>query len=196
MFIQVVQGKVADAELLGRRMEAWQRDVKPGAQGYLGSTGGITPDGRLILLARFESEEAARANSERPEQGAWWSETAPAFDGEATFHDCPEVDLIGGGGSNDAGFVQVMQGRAKDQEEMRRRAREMEPQLEGSRPDVLGGVVAWHGDGSFTQAIYFTSEAAAREGEKSMQDDDVAAELMALIDGEMTFFDLPDPQLD
>ena len=38
-----------------------------------------------MLRARFESEEAAQANSDRPEQGAWWAETAKVFDGEATF---------------------------------------------------------------------------------------------------------------
>src|SRR2546423_841431 len=107
MFIQVIEGKVGDPELLRRQTEAWRREIKPGAKGYLGSTGGITPDGRGITLARFESEAAARANSERSEQGSWWNETAKAFDGEVTFRDCRDVDELLGGGSNDAGFVQI-----------------------------------------------------------------------------------------
>jgi hypothetical protein len=35
------------------------------------------------------------------------------------------------------------------------------------RPDVIGGIVAWHPQhGRFTNAIYFTSEAEARAKEK------------------------------
>src|SRR2546423_1665097 len=158
VFIQVIQGKVGDADLLRRQTEAWRKDIKPGAKGYLGSTGGVTPDGRGITLVRFESEDAARANSERPEQGSWWNETSKAFDGEPTFKDCHEADELLGGGSNDAGFVQIVQGRAKDQAQMRKQEKEMEAQLRKVRPDILGIVVAWHGDGGFTQAVYFKSE--------------------------------------
>lgn len=125
MFIQVIQGKVKDVALLKRQMEAWRRDIKPGAKGFLGSTTGTTPDGRGITLARFESAAAAKANSERPEQGRWWAETASAYDGEPTFHDCSEVDTVFGGGSNEAGFVQVIQARAKDQQAMRSRNAEI-----------------------------------------------------------------------
>ena len=92
MFIQVIQGDVRDADQLHRQLERWRTEIKPGARGYLGSTGGVTADGRGITLVRFESEAAARANSERPEQGAWWNEAVKAFDGEVTFHDCRDVD--------------------------------------------------------------------------------------------------------
>src|SRR5438309_11134583 len=92
MFIQVIQGKVTSPDHLRRQLERWRRELKPGASGYLGSTGGVTPDGRAITLVRFESEEAARANSERPEQGAWWNEAVKAFDGDVAFYVCREVD--------------------------------------------------------------------------------------------------------
>ncbi len=105
------------------------------------------------------------------------------------------MDVALGGGSNDAGFVQVFQGRAKDQAQLRGRLGELESQLRERRPDILGLVVAWHGDGGgFTQAVYFTSEAAAREGEQGTQAD--RDEMMALMDGPLTFFDLRDPDLD
>ncbi len=196
MFIQVIQGKVKDPGLLRRQLELWRREIKPGASGYLGSTGGVTSDGRSITLVRFESEQAARANGERAEQGAWWTETAKAFDGGVTFHDCREVDTILGGGSNDARFVQVMDGRARDQDQMRSRRQEFEPRLRERRPDILGMVAAWHGDGGFTQAVYFVSEQAAREREKETQQDDLRREFMSLIEGQPTFFDLTEPDLD
>ncbi len=196
MFIQVIQGKVSDADHLQRELERWRTEIKPGASGYLGSTSGVTPDGRSITLVRFDSEEAARANSERPEQGAWWNEAVKAFDGEVIFHDCREVDSAFGGGSNDAGFVQVIQGRAKDQEEMRRRAPQLEKQLHERRRDILGIVVGWHGDGTFTEAVYFTSAEGARQGEAATENDELRQEFMTLIDGEPTFFDLTTPDLD
>ena len=34
------------------------------------------------------------------------------------------------------------------------------------RPDVLGSVVIGYDDGAWTQVLYFTSEAEAREGER------------------------------
>ena len=196
MFIQVIQGKVNDADHLHREMERLRTEIKPGASGYLGSTGGVTPDGRGITLVRFDSEDAARANSDRPEQGAWWHEAVKAFDGEVTFHDCRDVDTAFAGGSNEAGFVQVIQGRAKDEEEMRRRAPQLEQQLHERRPDILGIVVGWHGDGTFTEAVYFTSAEAARQGEAATENDELRQEFMTLIAGEPTFFDLPTPDLD
>ncbi len=85
MFVQVIQGQVADAERAHAAVDQWARDLAPGATGWLGSTGGVTEDGRFIALARFESEEAARRNSDRPEQDRWWAETARLFTTEPTF---------------------------------------------------------------------------------------------------------------
>lgn len=46
----------------------------------VGSAGSVAPqgteDGRFIAVVRFESEEDARRNRDRPEQDRWWSETA------------------------------------------------------------------------------------------------------------------------
>jgi hypothetical protein len=196
MFIQVIQGKVKDADHLRGELQRWRTELKPGARGYLGSTGGVAPDGRGITLVRFDSEEAARANSDRPEQGAWWNEAVKAFDGEVTFHECRDVDSALGGGSNDAGFVQVVQGRAKDQEAMRRRLPELEQQLHERRPDILGIVLGWHVDGGFTQAVYFTSAESARQGEASTENDELRQEFMSLLDGQPTFFDIATPDLD
>lgn len=196
MFVQVIQGSVVDKELLTRQNERWLRELKPGATGYLGATGGITPDGRAITLARFETAAAARANSERAEQGAWWNETEKAFGDDVEFHDCHDVDTMFGGGSNDAGFVQIIQGRAKDQRAMRATMKDAEERLREARPDILGVLVAWHGDRGFTQAVYFESEAAARSNEGNSGNEDMDREFMDLFDGPPAFFDLPQPELD
>ncbi|MDQ6852363.1 MAG: hypothetical protein M3046_01525, partial [Actinomycetota bacterium] len=119
-----------------------------------------------------------------------------AFDGEVTFHDCREVDLLVDGGSNDAGFVQVMQGRAKDEQRMRVQEKEMEPELRKLRPDLIGGITAWHGDGTFTEVAYFTSEQEARKNEQAMADSPVYEQFTSLIDGDLSFYDLTRLDLD
>jgi hypothetical protein len=101
-----------------------------------------------------------------------------------------------GGGSNDAGFVQIVQGRAKNPADLRHLTGEMEKQLREARPDILGITVAWHGDGGFTQAVYFTSEADARKQEKDAAGDQLREQYMAMFDGPPTFIDLPNPELD
>lgn len=167
MFIQVITAKVVDADGLARQIDRWEEEVRPGADGFLGSTSGITDEGRLIVLARFESEEAARRNSERPEQGAWWAETEKALE-QVAFQDSVEVITTRAGGSNEAGFVQVMRGRVVDaakMNELRTRSGEFEAAMERHRPDVIGDVTVVHPDGSYTDAVYFTSEAEARANE-------------------------------
>jgi hypothetical protein len=76
MFVQVIQGQVSDTAKMRAQLDKWVAEFAPGAEGWLGSTSGVTDDGTFVSLARFESPEAARQNSERPEQGEWWDETA------------------------------------------------------------------------------------------------------------------------
>jgi hypothetical protein len=197
MFVQVIQGQVGNQELWRQQSQRWQTEIRPSATGYLGSTSGLTKDGYSIAVVRFESAQAAAANSALPAQGAWFAAMQPAFSGEITFHDCAETDEILGGGSDGAGFVQVMQARAKDPAAFRAFGESMEDELRRVRPDLLGGLVAWHGDGGgFTQASYFTSESDARLNEKQMGESQLMDQFMSHIDGEMTFYDLAEVHLD
>lgn len=166
MFVQVLEARVADRDRLEAQRDTWLQELSPGATGWLGTTAGITDDGTFVAVVRFESQDAAQANSERPEQQSWWQETASCFDGEATFLDCPTVDVFLAGGSDDAGFVQIMQGRA-DRDQVVAAMSGMDEFLEKARPDVIGGIAAWPGDGTFTQVVYFTSEDEARRGEQA-----------------------------
>jgi hypothetical protein len=199
MFIQVITAKVIDEEGLWRQVDRWESDVRPGAEGFLGSTSGITDDGRLIVLARFESEEAARRNSERPEQGAWCAETENTLE-DPTFQDSVEVVIMGGGGSNDAGFVQVMRGHEVDapkMEELRGRMKEFEAAMAEMRPDVIGDVTARHSDGTFTDAVYFRSEAEARSNEAKPMSEEMQAMFAEWMEAGVIdeYFDLRQPRL-
>lgn len=175
MFIQVVHGKTSDPQAVHRRLEEWERELRPGATGYLGSTGGATSDGSCIFIARFESAEAARRNSERPEQGAWWMETEKLFDGPVTFHDTEDVHLMMHGDLDTAGFVQITDGHVEDHDRAIALEREADPMLATIRPDLLGSMTAYYDDDAFTGVAYFRSETEAREAEANEMPEDAAA---------------------
>lgn len=184
MFVQVIEGRVRDQEALRAHTDRWVQELAPGATGWLGLTAGVAEDGTSVAVVRFQSEEAARANSDRPEQGAWWAEAEKLFDGEVTFRESATVDLYGSDDRDGAGFVQVIQGRA-DRDKVLAEMEAMEEFLARVRPDVIGGTMAWHDDGSFTEAVYFTSEAEARKNEKAeLTPEDTArfAELVELLE--------------
>jgi hypothetical protein len=166
MFVQIFQGTCRDADALRRQIDLWRQDLGPQAEGWLGGTYGVTDDNTFVGMVRFESKEAAARNSTRPEQGAWWAETEKCFDGEVTFHDCDDAMIFLDGGADDAGFVQVMQGRLTDPERFRRFMELPMDMLQEARPELIGGVIAMEPDGQFTETVSFRSEAAAREGER------------------------------
>ena len=114
---------------------------------------------------------------------------------DVTFHNCTRVATLFGGGKDDAGFVQVMQGRIKDRakaEEFFGRTAEAEKMLGGARPDVIGEVIAVHDDGdTYTDVVYFSSEEEARanetkpmppEAQEMMADMEAAIEVTEFLD--------------
>ena len=198
MFVQVIQGKTSKPEALDAALNQWVQDLAPSATGWLGSTSGVTDDGRAIAVVRFDSEEDARRNSDRPEQDRWWSETAKVFDGEPTFRDSTDVTVDVQGDPDQAGFVQVMQGRSSDPERARQLMDQDADRWAAFRPDVLGSVVVGHEDGGYTMVMYFTSEAEARDGERKQPPPELQAqmeEMGKLSVGETEFFDLKRPAI-
>jgi len=129
-------------------------------------TSGATDSGQLVVLARFESQEDAQRNSDRPEQSAWWEQTATLFTDEPVFKNSTSVEVDTPGDPSRAGFVQVMQGRSSDPDRARELMADDSVDWQALRPDVLGSVTLGHKGGSWTMALYFTSEAEAREGER------------------------------
>jgi hypothetical protein len=196
MFVQVIQGRTGKSEEVHAAMERWMTELGPGAVGWLGSTAGVTDDGRVIALARFESADAARRNSERTEQDRWWRETAALLDGDVSFADSEDVTLDLVGDPDEAGFVQVMRGRGTDPERARELMAQDSEKWAAFRPEILGTVAVGHDDGGYTVAIYFTSEADARAGERKEPPPELAAqmeEMNKLMTGEPEFLDLKHP---
>ena len=197
MFIQVIEGKTKDPEALHRQIDTWQRDLKPSAIGYLGSTGGCTSTGDCILVARFESREAAQRNSDRPEQTRWWQETEKLFEGTPRFHESTEVEVMTHGDLDRARFVQVMEGHVTDRERAMAVERDADPILAEARPDLLGSITAYFEGDEFTELAYFTSEEEARQGEQKDLPSEAAtafAEWQDVMKIER-YMDLPEPWL-
>jgi hypothetical protein len=198
MFVQVITGKVSDAGEAHAALDQWAQELAPGATGWLGSTTGVTADGQFIAIARFDNEDAARRNSDRPEQDQWWAQTSKLFTEEPTFRDSTDVDLDMPGDPDKAGFVQIIQGRSSDPVRARELMQDNPDAWAKFRPDVLGSVGAGHDGGAYTAVLYFTSEEEAREGERKEMPPEMQAqmeEMGKLEVGEPTFLDILEPWL-
>jgi len=195
MFVQIIEGRTSDPRALIEHGDRWQREVRPGAIGYLGVTAGVTADRRAIAIVRFEDEASARANAERPEQTAWFEELAKLYDGEPTFTESSDTTEWLGGGSDQAGFVQVMKSTGVDRARLERMDEAFKSFMH-LRPDLLGGLRIWTGPDSCVDVAYFTSEAEARKGEQAEMPDELK-ELMGDFEGmgQTEYFDLTEPQL-
>jgi hypothetical protein len=191
VFIQVIQGRCTRQDELHAAIDAWRTEQAPHATGWLGGTYGFTDDDLFVGVVRFDSQESAMANSARPEQSAWAERVAELMDGPMEFHDCTDVTMLMDGGSDAAGFVQVIRGKLTDPE----RAKAMMADttaLHEMRPEILGATLAIEEDGTFTETVAFTDEALAREGERR----EPPPEMRAVLDPMMAdakFFDLHHP---
>jgi len=194
VFVQVIEGSSADEAALHALLERWDSEVTPGATGFLGSTAGVAADGTAVVFLRFVDEAAAVWNRGHPETSAWWQAMTELFREPPRVHESSDVSVLLAGGSDDADFVQVMRAATPD------RARidslmtpERIAEVQRSRPDLIGSIRVWLDDGSFIEAAYFTSEADAREAERSDDYDNAEAEFADAY-GPMTFVDLPTPK--
>jgi hypothetical protein len=177
VFIQVIQGKCTRQDELRAAAEGWRDELSGGATGWLGGTYGFTDDDEFIGVVRFESREAAMANSARPEQGAWSERMMGLMAGPVEFHDCDDVTLFLDGGSDDAGFVQIIRGKVDDPAPLKA---------------MLGDTLALEPDGTFTQTVAFSDEESARRGEGVEPPPEVREGLEVMLKG-ATFYDLRHP---
>ena len=197
MFVQIIEGKTKDAAGLKRQGDRWAEEVGPGAVGFLGVTAGVTADGRAITIARFESEEAAKANA-----AAARAERVVVGDGEVL--------------RRRAHVHRVLRRAAVPRRRLERRRLRADHEVTGCRPcsdgqgstrpfekfaslrpDLIGGTRVWTGPDSLVEANYFTSEAEARANESKEMPEELQA-LMAEFGDLMQnteFLDLSDPML-
>jgi hypothetical protein len=198
MFIRVIQGRATNPPGIRRDLGRWQRLLAADADGWLGSTAGITEDGWSITVVHFASAAHARRNSDRPEQREWWSDASQHL-ARVAVHDAPKVHIYRDGGAEEAGFVQVIQGHSDDLERMASLARDEDEVLAREAPHILGVTVAEHADrpGDFTQIVYFTSEQDARSFDQDppVEEDEPVQEERRRLLTNLRSFDLRDPQM-
>ena len=191
MFIQIIQGKCSRPDEMRRLGDRWTEDLAPGAMGWLGGTYGFTDDGMFVGVVRFDSRESAMANAARPEQGAWWAEAEQCFDGTPEFHDCDDVMLMLDGGSDGAGFVQVIRGKVDDPARLKVMMGDTD-MLHEARPEIIGATLALEPDGTFTETVAFTDEESARRGETTAMPEEMRREMESVMH-DLQFMDLHHP---
>lgn len=171
--------------------DAWQADIGPHVDGWLGGTYGFTDDDMFVAVVRFESKEAAMANSQRPEQSEWAEQMMELFEGPVEFHDCNDVTLLMDGGSDNAGFVQVMHGKIADSAKLKELMGNTD-MLHEVRPEIIGATLAIEDDGSFTQTIAFSDEESARRGESAEMPEEIRGQLESAMQ-DVSYLDLHHP---
>jgi hypothetical protein len=192
VFVRFIKAEVADVEGLRAHLARGQGQMSS-AVGFLGGTAGITAKGDFIALARFDSADAARANRARLENGKWWRELLTYFDDEPAVKDTERVSVLMAG-SDDAGFVQIMEGTG-DPDAVAALDEQFVAIAPEYRPDIMGGYRAYFDDGTWADVTYFTSEAEARAGESREMPPEVAKlfEEFGRVAGITAYHDLSEP---
>jgi predicted regulator of Ras-like GTPase activity (Roadblock/LC7/MglB family) len=165
MFLLVLSGRVSDRAEARTLWETWQREVAPRTPGWLGDTAGISELGEFVALVRFKTPDAGRRAFTRPDNAAWWQDFAATFDGDLSIEAASDLDAFTKGEFDNAGCVLFVRGRTSQVAEVRKLNGLLQSEARDRCPDIIADVFAWHGDGRFTEAIYFFSEEEARRAE-------------------------------
>ncbi|HVM00892.1 MAG TPA: hypothetical protein VM324_16500 [Egibacteraceae bacterium] len=194
MFLRIVQARCTDEQAVRRLWKEWA-DAAATISGWLGSTGGVTREGTLFLLSRYDSAQAARAHADSAQHAAWLEAAGAGLDGAPTVRETADVHAVGDPEPAEAGFLQIMEARVAD----RRRWEEIEEGLADAftahRPDFVGGYRAWVSADRVCAVDYFTSEAEARAGEAKPPPPDLQAgfeQWIAMLD-EIVWHNIADP---
>ena len=162
--------------------------------GWLGGTYGFTDDDRFLGIVRFDSAGACKEAASTSQAAILWAGAEDLFDGRPEIHESEDISMMLQGGSDSAGFVQVMKGRVADADRFRHfmTDTEMTSMLHEARPEIIGATFAIEPDGTFTETVAFTDEAAAREGEKKEMPADMQADFESAM-ADVEFLDLHHP---
>jgi hypothetical protein len=162
--------------------------------GWLGGTYGFTDDERFVGVVRFESQSACRECANAPDAPMWWAAAEALFDGSSELHESEDVSMMLDGGSDSAGFVQVMFGRLADPDKFRHLMTdtEMTSMLHQARPEIIGATLAMEPDGTFVETVAFVDEDSAREGERKEMPAEMGQEMAAAM-ADVEYLDLHRP---
>jgi hypothetical protein len=193
VFIQMVEGQCSRQDEMRGLVDDWCGSMAD-RPGWLGGTYGFTDDGRFVGVVRFDSQGACRECAQAPEAPMWWAGAEALFDESCRIHESEDVSMMLDGGSDSAGFVQVMCGKVADSDKFRHMTSdtEMTSMLHQARPEIIGATMAMEPDGSFVETIAFTSEDEARRGEQLAMPDEIRADLASAM-ADVEYLDLHHP---
>jgi hypothetical protein len=189
----MVEGRSSRHDEMRGLVEDWCGSMAD-QPGWLGGTYGFTDDGRFVGVVRFDSSAACKESSTRDGAAMWWAGAEALFDGGCRIHESEDVTMMFDGGSDSAGFVQVMCGRVGDPSALRHITTDttMTSMLHDARPEIIGATLAVEADGTFVETIAFTDEESARKGEQLDMPEDVREELMTAM-ADVEYLDLHRP---
>jgi len=193
VFIQMVQGRCSRQDEMRGLVDGWCSTMAD-RPGWLGGTYGFTDDDRFVGVVRFDSSSACQECSVAPGADMWWAGAEALFDGSCEIHESEDVSMMLDGGSDDAGFVQVMRGQVGDADKFRHFMTDAEvtSMLHDTRPEIIGATLAMESDGSFVETVSFTSEDAARKGEQTEMPAEMQADFEAAM-RDVEYLDLHRP---
>jgi hypothetical protein len=193
VFIQMVEGACSQKDDMRMLVDDWCNRMAD-EPGWLGGTYGFTDDDRFLGVVRYESAAACQQCCAAADAGMWWAAAEEMFDGKPEIHQSEDVMMMLDGGSDDAGFVQVMRGKVGNPDKLRRimTDQDMTSMLHQARPDIIGATMLIEDDGSFTETVSFTDEDSARKGEAMEMPAEVAADLQEAM-AEVNYYDLHKP---
>jgi hypothetical protein len=166
MFVQIFEGRVFNRGTAHRLIDDWVSALRLRAVGFLGATAGVSDDGRVIALLRFESAAAASGSGYLPERGPYWAELEKVLNGPVAVTDSDDAETFFSGGSNDARFVEIVKARGVNRAQLREMDASIQRVAGSWRPDFIGSFRVWTGPDSYVEADYFTSEAEMRESQQ------------------------------
>lgn len=195
--MQMVTGACARQDEMRAVVDDWCADMAM-RDGWLGGTYGFTDDDQFVGIVRFSSQRAYDACCASESAGAHWAGAVSCFEGQPEIHQSEDVTIMLDGAFDEAGsaqFVQVIRGRAADPDRLRHMVSdsEMTTMLHQARPEIIGSTLIIEDDGTFTETIAFTDEAAARRGEQMDMPMDMSADWQAALGSEPKFSDLHRP---
>ena len=192
MYIQTVQATCHQQDRMRRIVDDWSTEMAD-RDGWLGGTYGFTDDGRFVGVVRYESAAAREQLMQEPASRAGWEAALACCEGDLESHQSEDVMMMLDGGSDDAGFVQVMRGHIGDAKRVEHLASdEMTSMLHQARPEIIGATMVIEPDGTFVETIAFTDEASARRGERQAMPDTVREDLQRAF-ADIEYADLHQP---
>ena len=180
MPVQYVEARTPEPELARAAL------TELGNAAGVAGAAGVTDEGRLVALLDVRPAAAQDGG-----HAAWDAALEAASARDVQVEPATETSAFVADLPVRSGFAQVLRGRVPDRPEFERVLRADGEWLARERPEILGGLLAWHDGDRFTLVVCFTDEAAARAGE-AKNAESPGADIDQLMD-DVTYVELRGP---